>query len=371
MNLMKNYFWSVLFALPFLYTSCKQEKVQEKTKEPTAQEAVFQFKTNLYKNAVDSVFKKYDFNASIGVFEDSILVYRKNNGFENFKSQTPISDASIFPIASISKQFTAVLILKKAEKGVLSIQDPVSKYLPSFNQGEKAKITVEQLMNHTSGIGDAATNLVSKPGAEFNYSNKGFRYLGEILEKATGKTYSQNASELFKEVGLNSTFTADQFSGGNFASAYTGSLKTAQEVAGMPNRLADESISIPAGGILSTIDDLHLWNQKLYGMKIINAESLKKFQKQTAERNHQILGKMGYGYGIMMSRTEPVSYFHSGYIKGAPSLNVYYPKTKTSVIILSNFANEGLGKNAIFQPHKAIKAASDIIQSATPEWSVN
>lgn len=371
MNLMKRHFWSFFLALPFVFVACKQEKTVEKAKELTAQEAVFQFKSNLYKNAVDSVFKKYDFNASVGIFEDSVLIYRKNQGFENFKSKTQISDASIFPIASISKQFTAVLILKKAEEGLLNVQDPVGKYLPSFNQGDKAKITIEHLMNHTSGISDAANNLVSKPGAEFNYSNKGFRYLGDVLEKATGKSYSQNAQELFKQVGLNSTFTADQFTGSNFASAHVGALKTAQEVPGMPKRLADESISIPAGGILSTINDLHLWNQKLYGGKILNAEFLKKFQTQSAERNHQVLGKMGYGYGIMMSKTEPLSYFHSGYIKGAPSLNVYYPKTKTSLIILSNFANEGIGKNAIFQPHKDLKAAADAIESASPLATLN
>ncbi len=66
----------------------------------------------------------------------------------------------------------------------------------------------------------------------------------------------------------------------------------------------------------------------------------------------------------MMNKNLPLSYFHSGYVKGCPSLNIYYPETETSVIILSNIADEGKGKNAIFNPQKEIKASADAIQNS-------
>ena len=73
---------------------------------------------------------------------------------------------------------------------------------------------------------------------------------------------------------------------------------------------------------------------------------------------------MGYGLGIMMNDNKPVSFFHSGYVKGAPSLNIYYPETKTSVIILSNIADEEKGKSASFRPHLEIKKIGDVIEIA-------
>ncbi|WP_435524009.1 serine hydrolase [Chryseobacterium indoltheticum] len=131
----------------------------------------------------------------------------------------------------------------------------------------------------------------------------------------------------------------------------------------MPKRLSNNEIGIPAGGVLSTIGDLHIWNNALYSGKIIKTESLKKFRAKSTERQHPILGTMGYGLGIMMNDNKPVSYFHSGYVKGAPSLNIYYPKTKTSVIILSNIADEEKGKSASFRPHIKIKEITDILEN--------
>ena len=78
---------------------------------------------------------------------------------------------------------------------------------------------------------------------------------------------------------------------------------------------------------------------------------------------------MGYASGIMIFPGIPKSYFHSGYVKGSPSLNVYYPGTRTSLIILSNIADETKGKNAFFKPHLEMKAATDQIETANAQTS--
>lgn len=349
-------FLFALFIFLIGFQSCKKSpEIPKEEKIETPEDAVFVFKKNLYQNEIDSVFKKYDFNGSIAVFQDSVLLARKDLGMEDFSSKKPIDEHSVFAIGSISKQFTAAMIFRLEEQQKLNTEDPVAHFLPEFQTSEKKTITIQQLLNHTSGINDFGDGLKSKPGTEFEYSNKGYRFLGEIIEKASGKSFDENAKELFAKAGLQNTSTPSTFSGNHFANCYTGTKKQFHKVENMPKRLENKSISVAAGGILSTVNDLHRWNQNLYSGKILNPSSMQKLLSKSKDRQHPIFGKMGYGSGIMMTPGSSVLYFHSGYVKGSPSLNVYYPETKVSLIVLSNIANESIGKNAFFAPHLALK----------------
>ncbi len=365
-------FKSIFFLLILLTTVCcksETEKIAEKniSRDVIIDSTINQFQKLLLKNQIDSVFKKYDFNGSVAVLKGKNILYRKDQGLENFKNKILLDSNSVFAIASISKQFTAVLILLLEEQEKLFIEDPVSKYLKEFEPSDFKNITIKQVLNHTSGISDSGNGLLSKPGEKFHYSNKGYRFLGEIIEKVSSKSYDENVLDLFKKVGMKNSGTANLFQADHFAGSFIGNFKNFQEIDNMPERLANKEISVPAGGILATVSDLHLWNTKLYSVEILNSPSLKKMTDQSAERNHPVLGKMGYGFGIMMSKNPPLSYFHSGYVKGAPSLVIYYPETKTSVIILSNIADEVKGKNAIFNPHKEVKEITDVVQNTVIE----
>lgn len=346
--------------------SCKNE-VEVKTvhidKNKIIDSTITAFQKNLLKNEIDSVFKRYQFNGSVAVFKDSTELYRKNQGFSDFKDNINIDDHTVFAIGSVSKQFTAVLILLEMEQGKLTLNDKVSKYVKEFQIKEYENITIHQLLNHTSGLNILGGKLEFKIGSGFFYSNDGFNTLGKIIEKVSGKTYDENVLELFKKVGMNHSSTGNVFNGTHFAGAYLGNGKNFENIHNMPKRLGSKDIGIPAGGILSTIDDLHIWNTALYGGKILKPETLQQFEAKSAERNHQIFGKMGYGYGIMMNIGKPDSYFHSGYVKGSPSLNIFYPATKTSVIILSNIADEEKGKGFTFKPHREIKKITDAIEN--------
>ena len=356
-----------IFISCFLF-SCKTENLNNQTNKKTIVDStIIAFKKNLLKQEIDSVFKKYDFNGSVAIFNDSVELYRKDNGFIDFKNKIKIDSNSVFPIASISKQFTAVLILLEMEQGNLNLQDKVSQYLKEFQNKEYEKITIHQLLNHTSGLNSLGGKLMFKSGTDFYYSNEGFNSLGKIIEKISGKSYDENVMELFQKAGMNHSSTGNIFEGSDFASAYIGNSKNAEKIQNMPKRLAGKEIGIPAGGLLSTVNDLHKWNCALYNGKILTPETLEMFISKTSERKHQVFGKIGYGYGIMMNLGKPKSVFHSGYIKGAPSLNIYYPETKTSVIILSNIADEEKGKNAVFNPHKQIKKITDIIETTISE----
>ncbi|ASK30864.1 serine hydrolase [Chryseobacterium sp. T16E-39] len=351
-------------------TACKntaESSVKIVDRNAIVDSTILAFEKKLLEKQIDSVFSKYQFNGSVAVFKDSIQLYQKENGFSNFENKTKINDSTIFAIGSVSKQFTSVLVLLEMEKNKLNIEDKASKYLKEFQNKEYENISIHQLLNHTSGLNTLGGKLLFKSGSDFFYSNDGFNTLGKIVEKVSGKSYDENVQELFSKVGMKSSSTGNIFKGKNFASAYLGNPKNAEKIQNMPKRLGGKEIGIPAGGILSTIDDLHLWNDALYGGKILKPETLQKFISKSSERHHAILGKMGYGYGIMLNIGKPPAYFHSGYIKGSPSLNIYYPETKTSVIILSNIADEAKGKGFIFKPHIEVKRITDAIENTVAD----
>ena len=168
----------LLVVIASLTISCKKNIEKEEIPIQTIKEnPLLSFKKTLYKTQFDSVFSKYHFNGSVGVFEDSIIIYRKNNGFEDFKNKTAISDSTVFAIASITKQFTTLMLLKLSEEGKIKPTDSAFHYLPNFKTGNFKNITIEQLMNHTSGIVDHGDGVATQPGKQFSYSNKGFYYL--------------------------------------------------------------------------------------------------------------------------------------------------------------------------------------------------
>ncbi|WP_294275897.1 serine hydrolase domain-containing protein [uncultured Chryseobacterium sp.] len=370
-------FFTACIILLSMFTGCQQETKPVHTynadRKSLIDSTVTAFEKNFLKNQIDSVFKKHQFNGSVAIFKDSVELYRKNQGFSDFKHKIKIDDETIFAIGSVSKQFTAVLILLQAEQGKLNVEDKVSKYLTTFQNKEYENITIHQLLNHTSGLNTMGGKLHFKSGTGFLYSNDGFNALGKVLEKVTGKSYDENISELFKKAGMNHSSTGSSLKNqnGNFAGAHLGNGKIVEEVHPMPERLASREIGIPAGGVLSSIDDLHQWNNALYSGKILRPETLKMFVAQSAERHHAIFGKMGYGDGIMTNPGTPTTYFHSGYVKGSPSLNIFYPKTKTSVIILSNIADEERGKGFTFRPHVEIKKITDALENVISEMNVH
>jgi CubicO group peptidase (beta-lactamase class C family) len=363
----KNLVFLSFFCFLFSCTTTEVQKNAPVDKKAIIDSTIAAFQKTLLEQQIDSTFKKYHFNGSIAVFKDSIPLYRRENGYSDFKKKTKIDSNTIFAIGSVSKQFTAVLILLQMEQGKLNVTDKASKYLKEFQIKEYENITIHQLLNHTSGLNLMGGKLMFKSGSDFFYSNDGFNALGKIVEKVSGKSYHENALELFKKSGMTHSSTGDSFQGTHFASAYVGTPVKFSEVPNMPKRLGGSEIGTPAGGILSTIQDLHSWNNALYGGKILKPETLKLFMAKSAERHHAIFGKMGYAYGIMLNIGQPNSYFHSGYVKGSPSLNIYYPGTKTSVIILSNIADEEKGKGLIFRPHIEVKKITDHLENTLTE----
>lgn len=360
--LMKNYIFLLLIFLSLF--SCQSEAEKQSERKAIIDSTVLVFQKEIIRNQIDSLVAQEKFNGSISISQHQQSLYEKFSGFESFKTKKKLDENSVFAIASISKQFTAVQILLLQDENKLNTTDFVSQFLPEFKKQKFDKITIHHLLTHTSGINDFGDNLIFEVGKDYSYSNKGYNYLGKIIEKVSGESYDEMLKTLFSKVRMQNTTTAKFSKNAHFASANVGNTKNVSEVENMPERLSDASIGTAAGGILSTIHDLHIWNEKLYSGNILKNESLSHMTEKHITREHFALGNVGYGYGIMSNLKKPKAYFHTGYVKGAPSLLIYYPSSKTSVVILSNFANESLGKEGVFILHRKVKDIMDVIENS-------
>ena len=184
---------------------------------------------------VDRIFAAYDKPGSpgcaLGVIRDGSFIYRKGYGRASLEFGVPLSSESIFYMGSVSKQFTAASVVLAAEKGFLSLDDNVRKYIPELPEYAQA-ITLRQMLHHTSGLRDFLTllplsgrhdedlhskdelialiarqkGLNNDPGAEFIYSNTNYFLLGEVVQRATRKPLAEFAAEnIFKPLGMSHT----------------------------------------------------------------------------------------------------------------------------------------------------------------------
>lgn len=298
-----------IYILFFLFSLFSNENKEIEKNNQLINETLRLFQKELLTQEINHLFDDNQFNGEISVKKDRLIMYQKSEGYEDFYSKTKLDSNSIFAIGSISKQFTVCLVLLEEEKGHLKTEDKVAKYLSQFKNKQYENITIHQLLNHTSRINNFGNGLLFKSGSDFNYSNKGYLFLGKLLEKS----FDELARKLFKKVNLKNTFTSATFKNNDFASAYIRNKKNAHKVQNMPNRLAKKFISVPAGGLLSNVNDLHLWNSALYNEKILSAKSLQKLTTSSIQREHFLFGNVGYG--IMTNSYPPTACFHTGYVK--------------------------------------------------------
>ena len=160
------------------------------------------------------------FNGSVLVAEDGKVIYKKGLGLANMEWNIPNTPETKFRLGSITKQFTATLIMQLVEQGKVKLDGKISDYLPDYRKDVGDKVTVHQLLNHTSGIPSytglpgffqdvsrnpytvgafvkkyASNDLEFEPGSKFSYNNSGYYLHGAIVEKVTGKSYEQVLKE--------------------------------------------------------------------------------------------------------------------------------------------------------------------------------
>jgi CubicO group peptidase (beta-lactamase class C family) len=312
---------------------------------------------------IDALFSRWNIPTSpgcvIGVIRNDSLIYAKGYGMANLEYGIPNSPETIFHMASVSKQFTAYCIVLLAKQGRLNLDDDIHKYLP-WVPDFKEKITVRQLLNHTSGIRDqwqllaiAGTRLDdvitqdqiikilskqqalnSRPGERYNYSNSGFTMLSEIVKSVSGKSLRQFAdSAIFIPLGMKNTHVHDDYTEIVKNRAYSYQRKNGSQFS---NSVLSYSNS-GATSLFTNINDLSKWVMNFYNPIVGDA----KLIEQLTEKGKLNNGKeLNYALGIIVNQYKGwKQYTHNGSDAGFRTYLSVFPELKTGVIVFSNLGD--------------------------------
>ena len=300
-------------------------------------------------------FKPTDPGCEILVAKKGQIVYKKTFGSADIELNVPLQPDMVFKLASITKQFTAVAILQLVERGKISLQDSLQKYIKDF-PSKGYKITIENLLTHTSGIRDymqidyaepymerrdfTPKQLIDsfknfplefEPGVKFKYSNSGYFLLGYIIEKVSGESFQTYIKEnILTPLALSNTY----FDSSNIIipNRVTGYRKE-----GPDYRNADYwsmTITYAAGGLISNVEDLFRWNRGLLSYKILKKETLEKALTPFKLKDGTLTE---YGYGWFLRDIGGIkSTQHDGAITGFRTNEIYFPAEDIFVAALFN-----------------------------------
>ncbi len=296
--------------------------------------------------------------AAVLIAKDGTELLEKGYGLAQVDAGIPVTCDTRFRIGSITKQFTAAAILKLAESGKLSVNDPLSKYIPDWPRG--GEVTLRHLLNHSSGIHNFTakpgftanvTNAIVlgklvqsftkdpydfNPGDKFLYNNSGYVLLGFIIEKVTGQPYGDFLrKEFFDPLGMHDTGVYP--SGSPLANE---ALGYAFEKGAARRGLDWHMSNVPAAGNLySTARDLFRWNEALFNGRVLAAESLRAaFTVGLLAGDDPLHPEdTGYGYGWIIDRLNGAREIsHGGELAGFGSYLLRLPEHKLTVVVLLN-----------------------------------
>ncbi|ATC32776.1 hypothetical protein CA606_10715 [Caulobacter vibrioides] len=291
--------------------------------------------------------------AEILIMRGDTVVYDQARGLANVELGVPLEPRAMFRIASITKTFTAAAIVKLEQDGRLSLEDPLSKYVPEIPGGDK--ITLKTLLEHRSGIADIVHQLPAvgadgvlstaeavaaiaplapkfAPGARFAYSNSGYILLGAVIEKVTGKSWH--------DAVLSLTVPADLATGVVYGDArrlipkrvngYIDDHGVATNASAI-----DSSIPAAAGGLIANAPALGRWMRALCQGRIVSAQD---FARMRAPGGPDTTGPYGLGLYLWKARGQDLP-GHSGQIDGFTSAAACLPDSDVTIVILANNEN--------------------------------
>jgi len=311
---------------------------------------------------VDAIFSRWDQNDSPGcalaVIRNGTVIYQRGYGMANLEHEIPIVPKSIFHVASISKQFTAMALAILAHEGKLSLDDPVRKYVPEVPDFG-SPITIRHCIHHTSGLRDQwillrlagwrdddviteqdVLDLVArqkelnfKPGDEHLYCNTGYTLMAVIVKRVTGQSLREYCeTTFFRPLGMSRTHFHDDHA----------MIVKDRTSAYQPRRGRRYEISIPvfdvvgATSLFTTVEDLARWDQNFYdgcvGGKAVLEQMLTPGKLNSGEA-------IDYAFGLMQGKYKGLKFCeHAGSDAGYRAHMVRFPDQKFSVIVLCNLS---------------------------------
>ena len=312
---------------------------------------------------VNEIFAEYDKTSSpgctVGLYQGAQILYRHAYGMANLDHDVKLKPASVFHVASVSKQFTAAAILLLAGEGKLSIDDDVRKYIPELPDfGER--ITIRHLANHTSGIRDQwallglagwrySRDLITdddvldllarqkdlnfKPGERHVYSNSGYTLMAIIVSRVSGKSFREFTSErIFKPLGMVNTHFRDNFNEIVKDQAY-GYARDGGEM-----RLSVTNFDTAgATSLMTTVEDLAKWHANLDDPKVGGPRLVASLLERGVLNDGR---RIDYAFGISHGTYRgQATVSHGGADAGYRSVFLRFPAQRVGVAVLCNLAS--------------------------------
>ncbi|MBI9057884.1 MAG: serine hydrolase [Labilibaculum sp.] len=320
-----------------------------------------------------STYEEYGkFNGSVLVSDQGKVIYKKGFGMANMEWDIPNEANTKHRLGSITKQFTAMLILQLVAEGKLDLQAPITTYLPDYPKTSGDIITIHHLLTHTSGIPNytafpkfmddesrnpytpeefvgkfADKELEFTPGEKFSYSNSGYFLLGVLIEKVSGKSYEEMLQDKIFDP-LNMTDTGYDNHGDILKNRATGYEKQGGKY--VNSKYLDMTIPYSAGSMYSTVDDLYKWDQALYTTTLLPKEYMTMYFKP----NISAFGNTHYAYGwavgydkIGSSKDSIYTISHGGGINGFNTNISRATSDKSLVVLLNNTGGAPLNEMTI------------------------
>ncbi len=309
-----------------------------------------------------SISQKKGFNGNVLVGLYGNIIYKNAFGYSNLRTKELLNVKSVFQIASVTKQFTAVAIMMLHEQGKLEYSDTVQRFIPEFPY---KNITIKQLLAHRSGLPnymyfspkywkkkkeymsneDVLTQMIKfqprpefTPDRRYKYSNTGYAMLALIVERISGQPFHTFMEQnVFQPIGMTSTFVYDP----------ANSKTTEYETNGYNKNRRKSYVDFLDGvtgdkGIYSTVEDMFLWDQALYTEKIVKQSTL---DEAFTPVSYDYKRDNNYGFGFRLDTLADGSriVYHGGWWRGYNSLFVRRLNDHTTIIILCNKVNWSFG----------------------------
>ena len=316
--------------------------------------ATAQAQTPPHQAEIDALMSRYTGDvpgASLLVVKDGKPIIERGYGYANLEKHVKAGPGTNYRLASVTKQFTAASILLLKQDGKLKLTDPIRKYLPELPASDD-KITIENLLTHTSGLVDyedlippdrtsqindddvlrmiaSQDHLYFQPGSAHRYSNGGYVLLGLIVQRVSGIDLADFMEQrIFKPLGMDHTLMYEHHRGPKPSNrAYGYSL-----ISGKWTR-TDQSVTSATrgdGGVYSNVADMAKWDAALYTDKLLDADSRKlAFTPKDPIADPDT----DYGFGWRLSGD---TQWHSGESQGFRNVIIRWPRQHVTVVILSN-----------------------------------
>lgn len=372
--------WILLFFALILFESCATHTPPNLTTEERIEELMASYQLNDKPGC------------SIAIMKNDSIVFTKSYGQANLSDQTFNNSKTIFDIGSVSKSLTAACIITLVEKGKLSLDSQLLDYYPELD-AVFGNITIQQLLNHTSGIRDheAIGQLIEapsidpntgsfigtdddiwlllkqqkalsyEPGSEYLYINTGYWLLGQIVEKISKTDLNSFAQKhIFQALKMNNTQFGDKTSISNLSKGYHtfGPNETPREISLVSQTLGD-------GGVYSTALDIAIWGNEMINHHILGDHFWKLMLQSGVLNNGE---KINYACGIQQEEKHGnLMYYHGGFVPGYYSYLQCIPDEHLVVAVLTNHTKLDAGSltnslSGIFIPTKELK-----VIEASPE----